>query len=124
MKWALFVLAFVSMLTVSGCVQSSENGGMQEEKTETPLPDNTEKILTMEEVTRHAAPNDCWMVISGKVYDFTDWIESHPGGQAILQGCGKDGTGLFETRPMGSGTPHSSRARNLMENYLIGDIEE
>ena len=44
-------------------------------------------------------------------------------GKAILEGCGKDGTELYETRPMGSGTPHSDRARNLLEDYYIGELK-
>lgn len=54
----------------------------------------------------------------------TEFISSHPGGKAILEGCGTDATELFETRPMGSGTAHSERARTLRENYYIGDLKE
>jgi cytochrome b involved in lipid metabolism len=53
----------------------------------------------------------------------TDFVSNHPGGQSILAGCGKDATDLYENRPMGSGTPHSQRARDLLGNYFIGDLE-
>ncbi len=79
---------------------------------------------TMEEVAKHNTKDDCWMVIDGDVYDVTDFIASHPGGPSILQGCGKDATELFETRPMGSKTPHSSNARGLKEKYEIGELAE
>ena len=63
--------------------------------------------FSMKEVSKHNSRKDCWMLIRNKVYDVTRFISSHPGGSTILQGCGKDATHLFETRPMGSGTPHS-----------------
>ncbi len=77
---------------------------------------------TLADVSSHDSQSDCWLALSGKVYDVTDFISSHPGGQAILEGCGTDATDLYETRPMGSGTPHSQRARSLLENYYIGDL--
>ncbi len=47
--------------------------------------------------------------------------ETHPGGHAIYEGCGTDATTLFETRPSGTGTPHSANARSILEKYYIGD---
>ncbi len=78
--------------------------------------------ITLQELSKHNSRNDCWMAINGKVYDVTSFIEEHPGGEAILQGCGKDATNLYMTRPMGSGTPHSSNANSLLKNYYIGDL--
>lgn len=75
------------------------------------------------EISKHKSPEDCWLLIEGRVYDVTDFDASHPGGKAILEGCGKNATMLFETRPMGSGTPHSDSARDLMEDYEIGTLK-
>lgn len=44
---------------------------------------------------KHNRSNDAWMVINGKVYDVTQYIPFHPGGNKILMGVGKDGTELF-----------------------------
>lgn len=39
---------------------------------------------------------DAWIVINGKIYDVTYYIDIHPGGKAeIMQGVGRDGTALF-----------------------------
>ena len=41
----------------------------------------------MAEVATHNAADDCWIVISGKVYDITGWLPYHPGesrGRAAL----------------------------------------
>ena len=85
-----------------------------------------EKAYTLEEISKHENAIDCWFAIEGKVYDVTEFIASgnHPGKDAILQGCGKDATELFNTRPMGSGTPHSDKARAMLKNFEIGAVKK
>lgn len=82
--------------------------------------------LTMDEVAKHNTPQDCWMVIEGTVYDVTPFIAAgmHPGGEAILEGCGIDATELFNTRPMGDNTPHSEKARGIAQEYALGPLEQ
>lgn len=77
---------------------------------------------TLEEVSKHNSKGDCWFVVEGKVYNVTDFIASgrHPGRDTILEGCGKDATELFNSRPMGSGTPHSDRAKKTLSGFEIG----
>jgi cytochrome b involved in lipid metabolism len=82
------------------------------------------KEFTIDEIAKHNLKEDCWLLISGKVYNVTKNVPVHPGGEAILQGCGKDATTLFETRPMGSGTPHSEKARGYLANAYIGDLKQ
>ncbi len=82
------------------------------------------KVFTLAEVAKYNTEDNCWLAINGKVYDATSYIPSHPGGKAIVEGCGKDATELFETRPMGSGTPHSDRARDALEKLYIGDLKK
>jgi len=109
-------------------IVSEDNEGMTDE-----VQDSTEKAsvsgsenakYSLSEVAKHDNVDNCWLVLNGKVYDVTEFVSSHPGGKAILEGCGKDATELFETRPMGSRTEHSQRARTLSEKYIIGDLEE
>jgi cytochrome b involved in lipid metabolism len=76
--------------------------------------------ITVGELARHNTEDDCWMAIDGAVYNVTQFIDRHPGGQAIVQGCGKDATALFAQRP--DGTSHSQEARELAENYRIGTL--
>jgi cytochrome b involved in lipid metabolism len=84
------------------------------------------KSYTLAEVQAHATKDDCWLAIEGKVYNVTPMTSSgkHPGGEAILQGCGKDATALFNTRPMGSGTPHSDKARGNLAIFGIGNLSK
>ncbi|KAK5056188.1 hypothetical protein LTR84_012741 [Exophiala bonariae] len=49
------------------------------------------------EVAKHNSKDSCWVIISGKAYDVTDYLEKHPGGsQIILQYGGKDATAVYE----------------------------
>ncbi len=84
------------------------------------------RSYSIKDISQHNNKEDCWLAINGKIYNVTDFIASgdHPGGEAILQGCGQDATVLFETRPMGSGTPHSDSARVLLNNYYIGNLQQ
>jgi cytochrome b involved in lipid metabolism len=110
-----FLLGISLIILVSGCTQTTTNTDGQ----------GTQDGVTRYElgvVSAHDSETDCWIVLEGKVYDVTPFISSHPGGEAILEGCGRDATDLYDTRPMGSGTPHSQNARNLLAQYYIGDI--
>ncbi|KAI8322292.1 cytochrome b5 reductase [Martensiomyces pterosporus] len=52
--------------------------------------------FTMEEVAQHNKRDDCWMVIYGKVYNVTRYIDFHPGGRGqLMRAAGKDGSKLF-----------------------------
>lgn len=83
------------------------------------------KSFSADEVSTHVNADDCWMIIDGSVYDVTEYVEGHPGGNEILRGCGKDASMLFNSRrdgdeQVGSGTGHSSSAKSTLEKYKIG----
>ena len=48
-------------------------------------------------VAKHNKPNDCWVIIRGKVYNVTAWVPQHPGGALIYINAGKDCTQLFDS---------------------------
>jgi L-lactate dehydrogenase (cytochrome) len=39
-----------------------------------------EKIVTIEEIKKHSTEDDCWIVVDDVIWDITDFIPSHPGG--------------------------------------------
>ena len=77
-------------------------------------------LLTIEEVARHGAADDCWMVIYGKVLNLTAF-SSHPGGSAYVPFCGTDATAAFDTKG-GRGNAHSGTAVADLAAFTIGEL--
>ena len=76
------------------------------------------KIFTFEEIEAHNTRDDLWMVIDGKVYDCTSFLDEHPGGEEVMIDCGGiDATGPFDD------IGHSEDAREMLEPLLIGVID-
>lgn len=90
----------------------------------------TEQSFTTTQVKQHNTESDCWTIISGNVYDLTAYIPRHMGGDEILRACGSDATTLYTQRrtdsgeTVGSGTPHSSSAENLLSSFLKGKLKD
>ena len=87
----------------------------------TPTATPTETVepgFTLAEVSTRNTASECWVAISGNVYDLTRWIAQHPGGSgAITQLCGTDGTRAFTSQHGGQSSPTSTLA-----GYLIGPL--
>jgi len=79
--------------------------------------------FSIPEVAEHDTFDDCWMVIEGKVYDFSDYIDQHPAPPAVMGSwCGTDATEGMRTK--GVGRNHSSAAWALMDQYRIGRLDQ
>jgi L-lactate dehydrogenase (cytochrome) len=39
-----------------------------------------DKLISVEEISKHNSPHDCWIVVDGRVWDITDFAPKHPGG--------------------------------------------
>lgn len=86
---------------------------------------NNNQILTPEKVALHNKLSDCWMIVNGKVYDVTSYVNAHPGGSAeIAKACGKDGTQLYASKDKDPATNHSANAYSLLEQYYVGDLNK
>ena len=51
--------------------------------------------ITPQELAEHKTLSSAWLSLNGIVYDVTVYINYHPGGQIMLQGCGKECSDLF-----------------------------
>ncbi|XP_001599648.1 cytochrome b5 type B [Nasonia vitripennis] len=79
--------------------------------------ENSLPIISLEEISWHDTIDDCWLVICDYVYNCTEFIKNHPGGQdVLLEYAGRDATLAF----VGSG--HSQGANRLLEKFLIGEL--
>ncbi|EPS67151.1 hypothetical protein M569_07627, partial [Genlisea aurea] len=71
------------------------------------------------DVLKHNRKEDCWLIIAGKVYNVTPFLEEHPGGDEVLiQSTGKDATAEFED------VGHSNDAEEKMKEFYVGDIDK
>ncbi|OIV93882.1 hypothetical protein TanjilG_05585 [Lupinus angustifolius] len=76
------------------------------------------KVFTFEEVAKHNHKNDCWIIVNGKVYDVTPFLDDHPGGdEVILSATEKDATIDFED------VGHSDSAIEDMQKYYVGEFD-
>ncbi|KAI0024324.1 acyl-CoA dehydrogenase/oxidase [Xylariomycetidae sp. FL0641] len=54
------------------------------------------KTFTRDEVAKHANEESLWFIIDSKVYDATEFVDAHPGGESVLrQVGGTDATVAF-----------------------------
>ena len=65
----------------------------------------------------HYDEGDCWIIITGKVYDVSSFLDEHPGGvEVIMEYAGLDATSDFED------LPHPAEAYNMLEKYWLGRL--
>ena len=78
--------------------------------------------LSLAEIAKHGSPSDCWIIISGKVYDVTAHLTAHPAGAGtITPYCGLDATTAYDTKG-GRGSSHSSFADSTLPPILLGKV--
>mmetsp|Transcript_1611 Transcript_1611/g.3610 ORF Transcript_1611/g.3610 Transcript_1611/m.3610 type:complete len:136 (-) Transcript_1611:1075-1482(-) len=83
-----------------------------------PAPEVDAKVISLDEVNKHNSEEDCWIVIHGKVYDITKFLDEHPGGSdVVLNASGKDATSEYDD------VGHSNTANKMMKEYFIGEYE-
>merc|ERR1712066_15543 len=97
----------------TGLILEKNNMGDEEQLTQ----------YSLEEVEKHnvgrGPDKSIWMVIHDKVFDVTKFLDEHPGGEEILiETAGKDASEAFED------VGHSTDAREMMEEYFLGDVRE
>lgn len=78
------------------------------------------QLFSTADVAKHNKATDCWVIHKGKVYNVTEFVEDHPGGDdLILRYAGKD---MLDIMDDPSEHAHSDSAYELLEEYLIGRL--
>jgi len=44
---------------------------------------STKTVYSLDDCKKHTSEKDCWLVIHGKVYDVTDFLDEHPGARRL-----------------------------------------
>jgi len=78
------------------------------------------KTIRLSEVRKHGAKAERrWVVKGTKVYDITDWIPNHPGGEVILRAVGGVIDPYWEIF-----TIHKKKdVYDILEQYYLGDLD-
>jgi len=75
------------------------------------------QTLTRAEVAKNNSEDSLWFIIDSKVYDVTDFLDAHPGGESVLkQVAGTDATEAFYNL-------HRQEVLQKYSNLSIGTIE-
>ncbi|KAF9821919.1 hypothetical protein IEO21_00349 [Rhodonia placenta] len=74
---------------------------------------------SLQDVAQHNSASSCWVIISDKVYDVTDFLPEHPGGaKIILKYAGRDATAAYE--PI---HPPDALDKNLPPEKHLGSVD-
>lgn len=72
-------------------------------------------------VAEHDDEDDLWIIVHGRVFDLTDYVDDHPGGAAkLLKYAGKDGTDAFVRNHIGAS---ARKAARILAKYEVGRLE-
>lgn len=79
--------------------------------------------IAFAEISGHDSSDDCWMILEGSVYDFTSFLDGHPGGaESMVSYCGQDGSVAFITKDVTPPSDHTAFARELLGQYYLGKV--
>lgn len=73
-------------------------------------------VYTKAEIEVHGSESDCWIIINDLVYDITDFVPEHPGGDIIMARAGDDSTEQFDE------VGHSEDAHEMLADFLVGRV--
>jgi len=73
--------------------------------------------ISKDEVKKHNTADDAWIIVDGKVYDISAYVELHPGGESILNNVGDDSSDGVH------GPQHPASMWDVLSVYLIGELD-
>jgi cytochrome b involved in lipid metabolism len=103
-----------NMLVVSPAIIVGDNN-----KNGSTVLDKNMKIYSFNDVAQHNTKESLWVIYRGFVYDMTDFLFEHPGGdRKLLKVAGTDMTEMFDD------VGHSQAAMVEMTGRMIGQVEQ
>ncbi|KAJ1630170.1 cytochrome b5-like heme/steroid binding domain-containing protein [Pavlovales sp. CCMP2436] len=79
---------------------------------------DADTVITEEEIAKHNTKADAWFSIHGVVYNISNYLEDHPGGEEVmLDRAGHDASTDFED------VGHSEEARKELVKFAVGKLE-
>ncbi|KAK9234046.1 cytochrome b5 [Lipomyces kononenkoae] len=76
------------------------------------------KVFTVSDVSLHNSKSSLFVVIHDGVYDVTEFVTQHPGGEdVLLESAGTDVTEQFED------IGHSEEARAILKSLQLGIVQ-
>lgn len=66
------------------------------------------RTFSVAQVESHNTLESLWLIVKGRVYDLTEYVALHPGGESIFRNGGKDSTAGF------SGSQHPARVWDMV----------
>lgn len=88
---------------------------------------DTKRYITSDELKTHNKKGDLWISIQGKVYDVTEWINHHPGGETpLLSLAGQDATDAFVAYHPGTAWKFLDKCFNgfYLQDYSVSEVSK
>jgi len=121
-KYSVFLAILVLVLVVAGVFlffKSSDKMVPSKPQSVEDVKPSEDRKYMLEDISKHSTKEDCWTAINGEVFDVTNFISKHKGGDKILFACGIDATDIFTGKsPMSR--VHSAFAVKLLSSMKIG----
>nr|AAQ10732.1 delta-8-sphingolipid desaturase [Anemone leveillei] len=82
--------------------------------------------ISSQELAQHTNKGDLWISIQGKVYDVSEWVKDHPGGDAPLMNlAGQDVTDAFVAFHPGSAWKYLDKFHiGYLSDYVVSDVSK
>lgn len=78
------------------------------------------QMFSEEEVSRHNSPHDAWVILDGRVYDISGFLNAHPGGLEVV--AGHLGTDVSDILRSPHYHLHSRAAYQILDRCCIGEL--